>query len=155
MVKLTAVSVLKYNGPDTDPYILGFAANLNTFGYFQRSSVKELLMFVSRTVARKTAVGQRQTVQQDDYFCHVYNKDGLVGIAFVDQDYPVRAGFCVVNKILEDFTAKVGERWRAATTDGQESVPELEQALEKYQVRLYDVYCIHTVCATYCVCMKV
>lgn len=52
-------------------------------------------MFVARTVARKTQMGQRQTVQQEEYYCHVFNNDGLVGVAFVDHDYPARAGFSV------------------------------------------------------------
>lgn len=109
-------------------------ADLSTFGYFQRSTVKEMLTFVSRTVARKTQVGQRQTVQQEEYFCHVFNNDGLVGIAFVDQGYPARAGFCVVNKILEDFSLQRGESWRGATADSLDPQPILTTALEKYQV---------------------
>ena len=136
MVKLTCVAILKYNGPDKDPYILGLEADLSQFGYFQRSPVKEMMTFVSRTVARKTQVGQRQTVQQEEYFCHVYNKDGLVGIAFVDQDYPARAGFCVVNKILEDFELQRGESWRGATIDSTDATPILTDALTKYQVCL-------------------
>lgn len=48
--------------------------------------------------ARTAQVGQRQTVQQEEYFCHAFNKDGLVGIAFVDEAYPARAGFCVVSR---------------------------------------------------------
>lgn len=140
MVKLTCVAILKYNGPDKDPYILGFAADLSTFGYFQRGTVKEMLMFVSRTVARKTLVGQRQTVQQEAYFCHAYNKDGLVGIAFVDHDYPARAGFSVVNKILEDYLLQRGEGWRGATADNHEAVPLLDTALEKYQVRMRAIW---------------
>lgn len=59
--------------------MLGFAADLSSFGFFQRGTVKEMMMFVGRTVARKTQIGQRQTVQQEEYYCHVYNKDGLVG----------------------------------------------------------------------------
>ena len=135
MVKLTSVAILKYNGADKEPFILGFAADLSTFGYFQRNTVKEMMMFVSRTVARKTLVGQRQTVQQEEYFCHVHNRDGLVGIAFVDQDYPARAGFCVVNKVIEDFQLQRGEAWRGATADATEAQPLLEEALVKYQVR--------------------
>ena len=135
MVKLTSVAILKYNGPDKDPYLLGFEADLSTFGFFQRSTVKEMLMFVSRTVARKTQVGQRQTVQQEEYFCHAYNKDGLVGIAFVDHDYPTRAGFCIVNKILEDFSLQKGESWRGATADVHDAEPILADALIKFQVR--------------------
>lgn len=134
MVKLTSVAILKYNG-DKEPYLLGLEADLSTFGYFQRGTVKEMMTFVSRTVARKTQVGQRQTVQQDEYYCHVYNKDGLVGIAFVDHDYPARAGFCVVNKILEDFQFKHGEAWRGATSDKPDLAQEiLADALLKFQV---------------------
>jgi synaptobrevin family protein YKT6 len=136
-MKLTAIAVVKYNGPDTEPYILSFVADLSSFGYFQRSSVKEFLMFVSRTVSRKTAVGQRQTVQQDEYFCHAYNRDGLVGIAFADQEYPVRAGFSVVNKVLDDFEGTHGQGWRGATKDTYtEENPALEASLQRYQVSI-------------------
>jgi synaptobrevin homolog YKT6 len=135
MVKLSCVVILKYNGPDKDPYILGLEADLSSFGYFQRGTVKEMMTFVSRTVARKTQVGQRQTVQQEEYFCHAFNKDGLVGIAFVDQDYPARAGFCVVNKILEDFQLQQGEAWRGVTVDNPELAQTLlTDALVKFQV---------------------
>lgn len=140
MVKLTSVSILKYNGPDKDPYILGFAADLSSFGFFQKTTVKEMLMFVSRTVARKTLVGQRQTVQQEEYFCHVHNRDGLIGIAFVDHDYPARAGFCVVNKILEDYQLQRGEGWRGVTEDSKDALQLLEDALVKYQVCPYLLY---------------
>lgn len=131
MVKLSAVSILKYNGPDRDATSLGFAAELSSWGFFQRGTIREMMMFVARTVARKTQVGrgglldqpaalpqvqcvdqghaplpllqigQRQTVQQEDYYCHVFNNDGLVGVAFVDADYPARAGFSVVNKVRQ------------------------------------------------------
>jgi synaptobrevin family protein YKT6 len=94
-----------------------------------------MLTFVGRTVARKTQVGQRQTVQQEEYYCHVQNKDGLVGIAFVDADYPARAGFCVVSKVLEDFQALKGDAWRGATADAPDQGSQLLQdALQKYQV---------------------
>jgi synaptobrevin homolog YKT6 len=177
MVKLTAVSIYKWNGgessipstnfvclverfeglqwqirhrqylllidllfnlffftADKDPTLLGMAADLSTFGYFQRGSVKEMITFVGRTVAKRTQPGQRQTVQQDDFFCHVYNRDSLVGVAFVDKDYPVRSAFCVVNKILDDFSAVNGNRWKSTVEDSQDATPVLEPALAKYQV---------------------
>ncbi|KAL4436603.1 hypothetical protein ABPG75_003742 [Micractinium tetrahymenae] len=134
MVKLTSVQIWKYNGPDKDPFLLGNAADLSSFGFFQRGTVGEMLTFVGRTVARKTQVGQRQTVQQEEYYCHVHNKDGLVGIAFVDADYPARAGFCVVSKVLEDFVLLKGEAWRGATADSpSEADALLQDALQQYQ----------------------
>ncbi|GAB4817531.1 hypothetical protein N2152v2_004577 [Parachlorella kessleri] len=132
-MKLTAVALLKYNGPDADPYILGFAADLSSFGFFQRSTVREMMTFVARTVARKTQTGQRQTVQQEDYFCHAFNNDGLVGVAFVDHDYPARAGFSVVNKVMEDFETAQGTAWRGTTADTQDAQGLLDTALQKYQ----------------------
>ena len=55
--KLTSVQLWKYNGPDKDPFLLGVASDLSTFGFFQRGAVGEMLTFVGRTVARRTQVG--------------------------------------------------------------------------------------------------
>ena len=90
-MKLTAVSILKHNGVDKPAHLLGLAADLSSFGFFQRSTVKETLTFFARTIAQRTQIGQRQTVQQDDYYAHTYNREGLVAIAFVDKEYPARS----------------------------------------------------------------
>lgn len=57
-MKLTAIAILKWNGANNDPILLGLAADLSNFGFFQRGSVKEMLVFVSRTVAQRSAVHQ-------------------------------------------------------------------------------------------------
>lgn len=132
-MKLTAVSILKWNG-EQEANLLGISADLSTFGYFQRGSVKEMLVFVSRTVAKRTQPGQRQTVQNEEYFCHVHNREGLVGIAFVDKDYPSRAAFSIVNKVLDDFIEINGTNWRSVREDTQDAVPILDAAITKYQV---------------------
>ena len=74
-MKLTAIGLLKHNG-EKEPLLFGLEADLSSFGFFQRGSVKELLTFVSRTVAKRTAKGQRQTVQHEEYFCSVQNRCG-------------------------------------------------------------------------------
>lgn len=65
-MKITALLVMKVN-PDgsTNPVILANASDVNHFGYFQRSSVKEFIVFVGRTVAKRTPPGQRQSVQHE------------------------------------------------------------------------------------------
>ena len=62
-MKLTAILLVKSNG-ESDPFILGQACDLSSFGFFQRGAVKEMISFVGRTVAKRTQRGQRQTVQQ-------------------------------------------------------------------------------------------
>ena len=91
-------------------------------------------MRASAGVCLSSQVGQRQTVKHEEYYCHAFNRDGLVGIAFVDKDYPARAGFCVVNQIIEDYLASVGEGWRGVTADREDSNAQLEAAVQKYQV---------------------
>lgn len=60
-MRLTAVAILrKREGDASDPRLLGFGADLSTFGFFQRGAVREMLMFVGRTVAKRTEVGCRQ-----------------------------------------------------------------------------------------------
>lgn len=134
MVKLTAIMILKYMGPDKDPLLLGSATDLSSFGFFQRSTVREMLVFVSRTVARKTVVGTRQSVQHQEYFAHAYNRDGLVAVVFADADYPARAGFCAATAVLDEFVAQQGQAWRGASADEEAANPVLETALQKFQV---------------------
>ena len=132
-MKLTAVSILKWNG-EKDAFLLGIAADLSSFGYFQRSTVKEMLTFLSRTVAKRTQPGQRQSVQQEEYYAHIYNRDGLVGISIVDKDYPARAAFGVVNKVLDDFSENSQQRWRSIQADSTDAQSVLDSAVIKFQV---------------------
>eukprot|EP00877_Chromochloris_zofingiensis_P008019 jgi/Chrzof1/3470/Cz12g26220.t1 len=116
------------------PFNLGMAADLSSFGYFQRGSVKEMITFLTKTIVQRTLPGQRQTVKQEDYFCHVHVKDsGIAGIAVSDGEYPPTAAFSVVSKAIEDFTTQNGEAWRAMESDSTIALPILEPALTKYQ----------------------
>ncbi|WIA12871.1 hypothetical protein OEZ85_006494 [Tetradesmus obliquus] len=133
-MKLLAVALYTYKGIEVEPICLGFAAELSSFGYFQRGSVKELLSFTSKTIVQRTQPGQRQTVKQEDYFCHVHVKDsGIAGVAVCDRDYPTIAAFSVVNKAIEEFLQAAGDSWRTAAADNTAALQVLEAALLKYQ----------------------
>ncbi|KAF6254446.1 Longin-like domain-containing protein [Scenedesmus sp. NREL 46B-D3] len=133
-MKLLAVALYTYKGTEVEPICLGFAAELSSFGYFQRGSVKELLSFTSKTIVQRTQPGQRQTIKQEDYFCHVYVKDsGIAGVAVCDRDYPTIAAFSVVGKAIDEFLQTAGDSWRTATEDNTAALQVLEAALLKYQ----------------------
>lgn len=132
-MKLTAIGILRWNG-DKEPNLLGIAQDLSNFGYFQRGSVKEMITFVSRTIVRRTQLGQRQTVQHEDYYCHVHvRENGLAGIAVADKDYPARAAFAVVSSVLDEYYGKFGDAFRNRVEDSTEGDGLLEPALLKYQ----------------------
>ncbi|KAH6770615.1 SNARE-like superfamily protein [Perilla frutescens var. hirtella] len=65
MVKITALMILKCTPEGADLVILVNASDLSSFGFFQRPSVKEFIIFVGRTVAKRTPPNQRQSVQHE------------------------------------------------------------------------------------------
>lgn len=86
-MKITALLVLKC--PEgSDPIILANATDVSHFGYFQRSSVREFIIFVSRTVASRTPSGQRQSVQHEGPYlptCSLLFHSGLVICNYLDR----------------------------------------------------------------------
>ncbi|KAL2904902.1 VAMP-like protein YKT61 [Bienertia sinuspersici] len=92
-MKITAIVILKCGSTEDNPIILANASDVSTFGFFQRSSVREFIVFVSRTVAKRTLPGQRQSVQHEEYNVHAYNRGGLCALGFMDQPYPSKKCF--------------------------------------------------------------
>jgi synaptobrevin family protein YKT6 len=135
-MKITAVGLYKWNSTEEEPTLLGLAADVSNFGYFQRQSVKEMITFLSKTIVQRTQPGQRQTVQQEDYFCHVHVRDSsIAGIVVADKEYPNTAGFAVVAKTIDELLQQLGEGWRSAAGEVSAAASICEQSLMRYQVR--------------------
>lgn len=62
MVKLYALSIL-YKKP-TSATILKAAYDVESFSFFQRSSIKEFMSFVSKTIVERTQISSRQSVKE-------------------------------------------------------------------------------------------
>ncbi|KAF5204686.1 Vamp-like protein ykt61, partial [Thalictrum thalictroides] len=61
-MKITALLVLKCDvSVEADRIILAQEADVSQFGFFQRSTSKDFIHFVGRTVAKRTPPGQRQS----------------------------------------------------------------------------------------------
>ncbi|KAJ6759151.1 SYNAPTOBREVIN-like protein YKT6 [Salix koriyanagi] len=99
----------------------------------KRSSVREFIVFVGRTVAKRTPSGQRQSVQHEEYKVHAYNRNGLCALGFMDDHYPVRSSFSLLDKVIDEYQKNFGESWRTAQADGSQPWPYLNEALTKFQ----------------------
>ncbi|KAF3452978.1 hypothetical protein FNV43_RR03411 [Rhamnella rubrinervis] len=132
-MKITALLVLKCSPDGSDPIYLANASDVSHFGYFQRSSVKEFIVFVGRTVARRTPPSQRQSVQHEEYKVHSYNRDGLCAVGFMDDHYPVRSAFSLLNQVLDEYQKAFGDSWRTIQSDSSQPWPYLNDALMKFQ----------------------
>ena len=102
------------------PVLLTSAKEVGSFGYFQRSSLVEMMTFFSRTFAanKNLAPGARTSVKQEGYFCHLYVSPlGLTAVCFADSEYPARVAFGYLSKLCEDFMQTTGGQFSSATED--------------------------------------
>jgi len=100
------------------PVILTSAAELSSFGYFQRTGVKEMMVFFSRTFAKNVAPGGRSSVKEQGFLCHSYSSPtGITAVCFADAEYPTRVAFGYLSKLCEDFTQATGGQLSASTED--------------------------------------
>ncbi|KAG8078581.1 hypothetical protein GUJ93_ZPchr0007g5076 [Zizania palustris] len=123
-------------GSGSEAAVLANATDVSHFGFFQRSAAREFIVFVARTVAQRTQPGQRQSVQHEEYKVHSHNRNGLCVVAFMDDHYPVRSAFSLLNKVLDEYQKSFGDSWKAATKDSTDSTqqwPFLTDALTKFQ----------------------
>ena len=145
-----AVILAPPSGPSAT---LCYASDLSSFSFYQKGSVGEFMSFFTKTVAERTAQGARQSVQENNYTAHVYNRGGAeqlagppffpnpqykgawlilaVAVIITDQEYPVRPAFSLLTKLLDDFTAKIPQS--SFSNPSSISFPELNTYLQKYQ----------------------
>lgn len=57
------------------------ASDLSSFSFYQRGSVSEFMSFFTKTVVERTAQGMRQSIQENNYTAHVYNRGGAEQLA--------------------------------------------------------------------------
>jgi len=132
MVKLFAVELF-YKGPDK-VNALKAAHDLQSFSYFQRSTVKEFMVFTGSVIVDRSSKGSRASVKEQDYMCHVYvHQNGLSGVAVCDKDYPQRVAFNMLNKLVDDFAAEVSAASYTSSDPNTYTFDKCQTFLEKYQ----------------------
>jgi synaptobrevin homolog YKT6 len=119
-------------GPD-DVHTLAHATALDSFGYFERGTVRQFTIFFSKTVAGRVGLGQRSSVEQREYVIHAHVRaSGLGAVAVCDKEYPARVAFTLLMKIQEDFTTLHPESaWSVG--DAELPFPALNDMIVKYQ----------------------
>ncbi|GLD99783.1 hypothetical protein PINS_up008511 [Pythium insidiosum] len=132
-MKIVAIQLLRQDENGADPVIVTASYEVSSFGYFQRSGVREMINFFSKTFIKRTPAGQRQSVQHEEYNCHVYvRRDRLSGIVVADQEYPPRVAFALLNKLMDEFDKETRGAWKTHAGTPQDWAP-LNTALQEYQ----------------------
>ncbi|KAG6421187.1 hypothetical protein SASPL_117737 [Salvia splendens] len=76
-----------------------------------------------------------------EYKVHSYNRNGLCILGFMDDHYPVRSAFSLLNQLCRLYLAHAivkclknfGDSWKTAQADNSQQWPYLSEALAKFQ----------------------
>ncbi|KAF8737445.1 hypothetical protein AX14_012836 [Amanita brunnescens Koide BX004] len=132
-MKIYSLSVI--HAPSAAPcVVLATANDLSSFSFYQRSTAAEFMPFFSKTVAERTPQGQRQSIQENIYTAHVYNRgapEDIAAVIVTDSEYPVRPAFSILNKLLDEFASKVPQS--SYGKPSAISFAEITTYIQKYQ----------------------
>ncbi|TYZ57073.1 hypothetical protein PybrP1_003555, partial [[Pythium] brassicae (nom. inval.)] len=132
-MKIVSIQLLRQAENGGEPVILSATYEVSSFGYFQRSGIREMINFFSKTFIKRTGLGVRQSVQHEEYMCHVFvRRDGIAGIVVADQEYPPRVAFALLNKLLDEFEKDQHGAWKSHNGPPLEWAP-LSTAIAEYQ----------------------
>lgn len=102
MVKLFFIGVFKKQGEEAT--LMRSAADLSTFGFFQRNSADDFLKFTSKMVISRMDIGTRTSIQEKQYICHAFVRtDNTAVVVVADEDYPQKVAHTITLKVLEEF----------------------------------------------------
>src|SRR6266567_1885333 len=99
MVRLYSVSIIK------NSKIVDSAFELSDFGFFKRSTIKELCLFASIESAKRTLPGQTTSLEYQSMMCYTYVNSVLAVSCLSDADYPSR----IIHQFLHEALISTDE----------------------------------------------
>jgi synaptobrevin homolog YKT6 len=134
-MKVYSIILLRWQeDPKKAPSVLSAVYELSSFSYFQRGSVKEVALFVSREVAQRSKKGERQSISHQGHMCHSFvHPQGVACSLLTDTEYPQRVAFNLCNIAVENFLKEYAATFKNYDTDQDLQVPRMDALLTKYQ----------------------
>lgn len=111
-----------------DPTLFTREYDVSSFGFFEKSAVKETFKFVARNSLQSLELGSRHVVTHDKYHCYILmsDKKGLGVFAYCDEDYPRRLAFVFLAKAMALFDSEVNDAWMKMKSDENIPVPAIK-----------------------------
>jgi synaptobrevin family protein YKT6 len=116
----------------TKPTILSSAYYLDDFMFWEKSSARELMKFVSREVVERVRNGKSSILHQG-YLCHAYVRyDDLACAIICDEEYPENIVYSLISEIIIRFLEK-GYEWSSVTEDVEFEFPFIQDKISDWQ----------------------
>ena len=136
-MRLISIHIFKWKSEDAKLWCSEM--NLTDLWFYQRGIAKDLINFNAMTIAGRIPKGNKGsiTLENDVGRCHCWvTKDGIAATAMTCNDYPERAAYTLLNKIIFDFGDKFNGTdvlTKDPTPGKQLEFPELEVYLRDWQ----------------------
>ena len=117
-MRLIAIHVYKWDKEDAK--MLCNEQNLQELWFYQRGIAKEHINFNSRVIAGRIPPGNQAsiTLEQGIGVCHCWTShDGISVTAMTDAEYPEKAAYSLLNKIIMAFREQYGKALDKITAD--------------------------------------
>lgn len=130
------ISLIIYKWKEDGSVEMMNCQELGFISFFQRPTVKEHIKFHSRLVVNRTPIGKRTSVdfEQNLGKCHSWvHPDGVGAAILVDNEYPMRVAFVVLNEAVKAFLEQKQGQWEDKQTDMSMDCPDIQALFTKFQ----------------------
>ena len=93
MTKIISICVVKYSptNPNADPIILSAGYDVDSYGFFQRDSIRQMCRFFTKTIVQRGKAGEPTEILESGHKIFLIKKgNGLAGTVVTDEDFPGR-----------------------------------------------------------------
>jgi synaptobrevin homolog YKT6 len=135
-MKLFAITILKVDTTQaTEPLVCTSAIDVSEVGFFQRGAAKEFIIFLARTIGKRTPAMSRLQVneQGNSLYSQSFAGGKLAVCVTCDKEYNSRVAFNLCALVGDKFMTEFRGRWETVDKDNMLTWPELELILKKYQ----------------------
>jgi synaptobrevin family protein YKT6 len=135
-MKLFAITVLKVDTTQaTEPLVCTSSIDVNDVGFFQRGAAKEFIIFLARTIGKRTPAMSRLQVneQGNSLYSQSFAGGKLAVCVTCDKEYNSRVAFNICSLVADKFMSEFRGRWETVDKDNMLTWPELDLILKKYQ----------------------
>jgi synaptobrevin family protein YKT6 len=128
-MKLYSIFVFKFLTTSQQPILCTSTFDVSSFGFFQRGSVKEFMIFTSRTLAQRTQKLSKIQVSQNDYVLYSQAFDNMTIVTITDNEYNTRIAFDMLQQVYTYCYAKKFD----TSKDNFSTSDNLYEILKRYQ----------------------
>eukprot|EP01132_Coremiostelium_polycephalum_P010171 gene10171-12477_t len=119
-MKIYAILLLKRNGDPIDQ-----TWDLNQFGFFEKGTVKEIVVATSKILATKLEPNTKHGLTEDQCKAFIHIKDHFGAFIYTDLDYPERVAFRCLSEVVTEYSKIPG-------SDNGVPFPDLSKFLQLY-----------------------